>query len=117
VPFEDSGPGEDGPNVFSGCVAGVRMVRTALRRLFEKPKVKIQLADSLINAEIEAHDLELETICPGTTGEGCTLGRNKSGGTCGTCHGRGIVPTLLGRKILAFVISHAAQYRKDNKLK
>jgi hypothetical protein len=63
-----------------------------------------------MEAEIQPQDLELEKPCPA-----CLLGRNKNGGDCSTCNGRGIVVTPLGLHIMAFVVNNAKAFR-DGKL-
>lgn len=68
--------------------------------------MKITLANGYMEAEIQPHDLELEKLCPA-----CKLGKHESGADCSTCEGRGIVPTLLGLHILAFVVKQAPHYR------
>lgn len=69
----------------------------------------------MADIQLTAADLELEAICPGTVGEGCALGRMKSGAACPTCGGRGIVVTPLGEHILSFVIRNAPAWREKHK--
>ena len=74
--------------------------------------MKITLANGWMEAEIQPQDLELEIPCPE---KACVLGRNRSGGNCSCCEGRGIVPTTLGLHVLAFVMRNAAWYRQEMK--
>ena len=73
--------------------------------------MKITLQKGYTEINLDPADLELEKLCPGTTGEGCKLGRNKSGAVCSTCEGRGVVPTPLGLHLLAFMVKEAPHYR------
>lgn len=73
-------------------------------------------AGGFMEVQLDAADLELETFCPGTTGEGCTLGKLPGGSTCPTCHGRGLIPTALGLAILGFCFRYAPWYREQQKI-
>ena len=78
-------------------------------------KLTVLPKSSGFEIELDPQDLELEALCPGTVGEGCSLGRNRSGGTCATCGGSGIVMTAMGEHLMSFLIRHAAGYREKQK--
>ena len=58
------------------------------------------------DAELELSDLEFERSCPL-----CTLGKTPSGAVCSTCNGEGIIVTMLGYHVLAFVAMYLDRFK------